>query len=475
MKKILTIFGMLCCFLLPLPVYALWDVNLTIESTGNGSVSFNGTTIRNESKTFTVEDASGVTLTFTPDAGCQLLNVNTGNLNMTSAVTNNSLLVIIMGSTTVSVTFSGVPADISTEGMKYTVSSYNNKTVSLAKGNYGPVLKVPATFEAEGATWTVTGTDAGAFNDSPNLAAIIWNPAVPFTEKVSNPNLLLYVNDAEYAPSTIKNVVVNDVADNIILTDAASGNDFYCPKEFTAKQISYTHHYSMTTGIQESRGWETIALPFDVDKVEHSTKGAIVPFANWNSSSSAKPFWLYEYGVGGFREATSIKANKPYIISMPNNEKYLAAYCLNGTVIFSSSNVTVRKTEDNITAYNGSMAFVPNFSNQTNKTLYYVLNVTNDYDKNSAAAAEGSVFMRNGKTIRPFEAYMTSSGRYAKPYIAVFEDVPTGIDDATHLIDHGELIIDNDGDWYSVSGQKLSGKPMKKGVYIHNGKKTIVR
>ena len=70
MKKILTIFGMLCCFLLPLPVYALWDVNLTIESTGNGSVSFNGTTIRNESKTFTVEDASGVTLTFTPDAGC---------------------------------------------------------------------------------------------------------------------------------------------------------------------------------------------------------------------------------------------------------------------------------------------------------------------------------------------------------------------------------------------------------------------
>ena len=30
-------------------------------------------------------------------------------------------------------------------------------------------------------------------------------------------------------------------------------------------------------------------------------------------------------------------------------------------------------------------------------------------------------------------------------------------------------------DWYTIDGRKLSGKPAKKGVYIHNGKKAVVR
>lgn len=471
MKEILTIIGMLCCFVLPLPVYALWNVNLTIESTGNGSVSFNGTTIRNESKTFTVEDASGVTLTFTPDAGCRLLNVQEGNLNVTSAVTNNSYLVMIIGNTTVSVTFSGVPTDISSEGMKYTVLSYNNKTVSLAKGNYGSVLKVPATFDVEGATWTVVGTDEGAFTESPYLAAIIWNPTVPFTETVSNPNLLLYVNDAEYAPSSVKNVVVNDKATSITLTDAANGNDFYCPREFTAEQISYTHRYEMTTGIEESKGWETIALPFDVDRVEHSTKGTVVPFASWNTSSVTKPFWLYQYGSGGFTEATVIRANTPYIISMPNNEQYLAAYRLNGTVTFSASNATVKATDEAITANNGDMSFVPCFSVRQAQTNDYALNVNNELASNSSTAVEGSRFIRNSRVVHPFEAYFTTSAQNARPFIPVFEDVPTGIKDVPLL---GDRVQGNNA-WYTLDGRKLNGKPVKSGVYIYNGKKAVVR
>ena len=29
--------------------------------------------------------------------------------------------------------------------------------------------------------------------------------------------------------------------------------------------------------------------------------------------------------------------------------------------------------------------------------------------------------------------------------------------------------------WYSISGQRLQGKPTTKGVYIHNGKKEVVK
>ena len=29
--------------------------------------------------------------------------------------------------------------------------------------------------------------------------------------------------------------------------------------------------------------------------------------------------------------------------------------------------------------------------------------------------------------------------------------------------------------WYSIDGQKLCGKPTKRGVYIQNGKKVVVK
>lgn len=39
-------------------------------------------------------------------------------------------------------------------------------------------------------------------------------------------------------------------------------------------------------------------------------------------------------------------------------------------------------------------------------------------------------------------------------------------------VDSGELTVDT---WYTLSGVKLTGKPTTKGVYIHNGRKEVVR
>ena len=470
MKEVIRRWGLLWFFLLPLHAYALWDVDLTIESIGNGSVSFNGTTIRNESKTFKVESTSYVTLTLTPDYGCDIVSVKGGDL-----LPNNLLSVFVIGNSTVSVTFSGNPTSVIADDVNYTISSYADKTVTVAKGTYGQVLTVPATFNVEGATWTVTGIDANALSDNKDLAAIIWNPKTPFTGQVSNPNLLLYVTSVDYAPSTIKNIVVNSKAESITLTDAAEGNDFYCPQEFTAQRITYSHYYGMTTGFHESGGWETIALPFDVDRIEHGTKGTIIPFLNWQNGNSQKPFWLYEYGSGGFREASSIRANTPYIISMPNNEQYLSDYRLNGTVTFSASNTTVRKSDDVQSSTNGAITFVPNFMKRESNDGFYALNVKNDYVTNSTASADGSMFVRNSRAVLPFEAYMTTQAANAREFIPVFEDVPTGIREIELLKDnvHGSRFNDQRDAWYTLEGQKLSGKPEKKGVYIYNGKVVV--
>ena len=47
-------------------------------------------------------------------------------------------------------------------------------------------------------------------------------------------------------------------------------------------------------------------------------------------------------------------------------------------------------------------------------------------------------------------------------------------DEATAISDHISEAV-SDGDWYTLDGRKLEGKPTRKGLYIKNGKKVVVR
>ena len=359
--------------------------------------------------------------------------------------------------------------NITMDDMNYTVTSQTNKTVTLSSGDFGLVLTVPATITQNGTTWKVTGIDNNALKDNTELAAIIWNPETAFTATVSNPNLLLYVKSAQYAPSSIKNVVVNGVANSITLTDATSGNNFYCPEAFTAQSISYKHYYTMITGIGESRGWESIALPFDVQKIEHASKGTIVPFAQWRSGDTTKPFWLYELKSNGFVEASSIKAYTPYIISMPNNPQYAYQYQLVGNVTFSAENVTVSKSDNLQQPKYNDRTFVPNFQIKESATEIYALNVNNSYITNTSGNTEGSCFVSKLRSIHPFEAYMTTSAANAPDCIDVFEGMTTEIQEIPNdTQDVGNSV-------YDLQGRKIVKDKLTKGVYIVKGHKRIIK
>ena len=296
------------------------------------------------------------------------------------------------------------------------------------------------------------------------------NPEAAFTATVNNPNMLLYVKAERYAPSAIHNVVVNGTANSIVLTEAQSGNNFYCPQMFTARSISYKHNYRMTTGIGESRGWETIALPFDVQTITHETKGSIVPFAKWKSDDSSKPFWLYELTGSGFVEAGSIKAYTPYIISMPNNAQYDSQWLLNGNVTFSASNVIIGKTEDMKTATYRDRTFVPNYADRGAAEGLYALNVNNDFTTNNSGMTEGSKFVLNMRQVHPFEAYMTSSSN-ARTYFDIFDDLSTDIKEE-FIVRSSQFMVGERV--YDLQGRKVE-HPSKKGVYIVNGKKMIIK
>ena len=442
---------------------------LTIESTGNGSASYNGTTIRGSTSSFTVNEGSAATIRFNPDNGYMIKSVKVNG--STVAVSSDQYTVSnVSRNTTVNVEFEANITELAVDGVNYKVASLDDKMVNVASGNYGEVLRVPATVNNEGLTFKVAGIESGALASATNLAAVIWEPAAKFTENVSNPNLLLYVRRADYAPAGIQNVVVNGTAEQIVLTEARNGNDFYCPKEFTARFISLTHHYSMISGLESCQGWETIALPFDVQWISHESKGTMVPFAAWQQADEAKPFWLYELGSNGWMQATAIKANTPYLISMPNNAKYRDAYRLNGNVIFSAWDVKVKNTEEATAVSGGGKTLVPNFRSQSASSEVFALNVVNDYNSETAGAAAGSQFVRQLRPVHPFEAYLIANNMTRGDVIPVFEEYNT-----TDVVDNEIMRYVENENWYSVDGRKLEGKPTRKGVYIKNGRKVVIK
>ena len=307
-----------------------------------------------------------------------------------------------------------------------------------------------------------------------SIAAIVWHKTTPLETTdlqglTDNPNLLVYVNEASLAPQGVQNVVINGVANEIVLTDVQEGNNnFYAPQGFVAERISYTRNFGQSTTKGTSRGWESIALPFDVQTIQHETKGVIVPF---NSSASNKHFWLRRLTDNGLQAATNIQANTPYIISMPNSEEYVADYNLNGRVTFAAQNVDVPATVTEVLALaDSSIVMVPAMQRQSRSSAVWALNV----GEVRGQYFEGSVFERDYRTVRPFEAYTIhrqENGQPAPRYVPIQEIGGTTGIDAT-LVNSEKV---NSEEWYDMQGRKLEGKPARKGVYISNGKKFVVK
>ena len=318
------------------------------------------------------------------------------------------------------------------------------------------------------------------FNHCTHLAAIIWETNVPLTlaamSQYDNPNLLLFMNNTAAAPAGVTNIIdmSTNTAEKIVLTDAESGNDFYCPEPFMAKEISYTHSYDQATKIGVCQGWESIVLPFDVQTFRHETKGEIYPIASLLDEQieldGDKPFWLYEFTQQGeFKEADKIRANTPYILSMPNDPVYWDSYILSGKVTFKANNVEVMPTEQAMYVEGGNRVFVPNYENADyNNPDAYLLNVGDAYDGH----LPGSVFSaeRDNRKARPFEAYFMYNGMHpAKRYIDIFDKDASSI---REIPANSQTLKGA----YDLTGRKVNNETtLPRGVYIIDGKKVIIK
>lgn len=276
---------------------------------------------------------------------------------------------------------------------------------------------------------SLTACGKELFAGNKQLAAVTWNANSNMPAEVlsgiDNPNLLLYVNTKSYAPASLKNVVAGGIADDITLTEPsaeqASAGNFYVPTPFTAKKISYTRNFKQETEIGICQGWETISLPFEAQTITHEENGKIAPFAK--GDAEAKPFWLYELAPsGGFQATATMKANTPYIISMPNSQSYSDEYILGGNVTFSAENVEIGTTQQ-ASAKNNNREFIISFEQVGKAKGIYALNVGEKYE----GYLPGSIFVEDFTNVRPFEAYLTTA-EAAASFSRQFGGGTTGIE-----------------------------------------------
>ena len=487
-------------------------VELIIQSTGNGSVTYNGITVRNQTQMFTVAEGTSATITFAPDNGYRVASVKVNNTDVTEKVSNYQYTINnISANNAVAVIFEKETPVETEENFVYNGIRFRG-TIATLKAQVTGVetniesVEIPASVINGSRTYSVTSVAddalAGTFNyislpssvtslnsnslRHSDIGALIWNANKSLTANVFNnvpfdvsSNFLLYVNAASYAPSNVKNVVVGNTAKAVSLSDA--GGQFYCPKEFVAQNITYTHNYSMKTG-GNGQGWESIVLPFDVQRISHTTKGEIVPFAAYNANDrSQRPFWLYRFGASGFVRSSSISANTPYIIAMPNNTAYDDEYILAGDVTFSATNVTVKPSSQLSVSTSGGKTFTPAYRKIERSSSVYALNVNNRNASSSGGYDWGSRFIGNLRDVYPFEAYMLTSSAEAREFIEIeFEDEVTGLDGIPMRNDSERKVA-----VYSISGQLIMREKrdlldeklhcLPSGIYIVAGNKTVVQ
>ena len=484
---------------------------LTITSIGNGSIKCGNKTIRGYG-TSSWAAGSNVPLTFLPDAGYNLSLATINGVSILDKISNGTYTINnINEDVSIVANFSEGVGEFTVNGMKYGIVSAVNKTISLERGSYQGHLRIPSSVTYDNQEWQVVGIADNAFNNCtklisvelPNtlqsanigislftgcssLAAIVWNANTSLSDimlgAVDNPNLLFYTSNISYAPSAIDNVIVNGIARNIVLQDANGNNNFYCPTAFTAENISYTHRYSMESAIGGAQGWESIALPFDVQEIKHYREGTIVPFARYNANNSAqRPFWLFGYGTSGFTKASTIQANTPYIICMPNNREYDSEYCLIGEVTFSAQNAQVLPSNSIKTNRFDGKTFVPAFCLQERSNSIYALNVENSLHTETGGYMPGSMFIGNLRDVSPFEAYMTTSASNARQSIKIEFGGTTGFEDFKRTEEanakqrvfnmSGQLLIETE----SLSEFEQAIKQLPPGVYIINGTKKQIK
>ena len=258
-----------------------------------------------------------------------------------------------------------------------------------------------------------------------------------------------------YFKTTVRNIeLANNSTDNATLVETNNGDEV---------NVTLTDRTLYKDG-----KWNTICLPFDV-KIEGSVlEGAVARTLTSASVIDNETSGQTLHLTFGDAVTDSLKAGVPYIIKWEEGDNITDP-------VFT--NVTISNTYegfDNGVAGDYRVRFLGSYNSVSlaaydkshlyfganNKLLWPDQNVTLGACRAYFKIGENNAV--NAKGITGFVIDFGDDG-----------EIATGINeaaaDSSLFTPHSSL-----SEWHTVDGIRLSGKPSKRGMYIHNGKKVVV-
>ena len=279
-------------------------------------------------------------------------------------------------------------------------------------------------------SWQITsGAGCIYFSENEEVAGAIGNSVTVYAIAGGTATIECSAGDLTATCSvTVVNptTTLNETADNATFLEAKNGRVY---------DITLTR--TLQTG-----GWNTFCAPFSTATPSGWTVKEL--------SSSA-----FDSSTGkltlNFGNAASIEAGKPYLVKVDAN---VANPTFNGVTVSNTTTTTETTAVD----------FVP-VMNPTNLTGgdKTVLFITGG-NKLTYPSGDGNI---NG-----FRAYFRLKGEaasLARAFHMSFDDNVTGI--TTVISDEPTTASGT----YTLDGRRIEGQPTQKGVYIVNGKKTIIK
>ena len=219
----------------------------------------------------------------------------------------------------------------------------------------------------------------------------------------------------------------------------------------------------------------TLMLPFDID-VANTSGAAFYTYTGVTFDTETNKWKATMTQV----ESGTIAANTPYVV-MPTD----------AAITFTGS-VTLNTTTNSQQTTNGDWTFKGTYEKKT----WTAADCGNDYgfaatsgtatDGVTAVQAGDFVKLAEGAWIRPMRAYLTYTGTgnpWAAPKHRAGTELPQSISvilvnangEVTEVNGVNGVIEVNDNSWYTLDGRKLDKQPTTKGLYINNGKKTVIK
>ena len=213
--------------------------------------------------------------------------------------------------------------------------------------------------------------------------------------------------------------------------------------------------------------WNAVCLPFNLEDSDDSDgknctgtlfEGAIVKrFDTSSYDSNTKTLTL------NFEDSESIWAGVPYLVRWEWEHIAVLANFVN-PVFENVEIIDGEPLPDTSDCIDFLGCYSPVSLAAQDRTVLYLGGDSKLYyptDDMTVNAFLGYFQLKNGLTA----GELPTNG--AKNIVLNFGDETTGIDDIPQTNENA------DGQWYTIDGQRLQGKPTKKGIYIYKGKKVI--